>query len=140
MVQNSPGADLDRFGPRRRSAPNVLAKASAAPRVHRESGGQSAADGRRTLGGMDLPSADDRLLREAAGLLAELAPRHGITAVELGTDPAELVVTLKDGRTYFDLAEFEAEAEALLRHRVSVTSSGAPGAHPRESLAPAPAA
>lgn len=89
---------------------------------------------------MDLPSADDRLLREAAGLLAELAPRHGITAVELGTDPAELVVTLEEGRSYFDLAEFEAEAEALLRRRVSVTSSGAPGAHPRESLTPAPTA
>jgi hypothetical protein len=93
-----------------------------------------------TLGGMELPSADDRLLREAAGLLAELAPRHGITAVKLGADPAELVVTLEKGRTYFDLAEFEAEAETLLRHRVSVTSSGAPGAHPRELLAPAPTA
>ncbi len=89
---------------------------------------------------MELPSADDRLLREAAGLLAELAPRHGITAVQLGSDPAEVVVTFEQGRTYFDLAGFEAEAEALLHHRVNVTSAGAPGAHPRESLAPAPTA
>lgn len=89
---------------------------------------------------MELPSADDRLLRESAGLLAELAPRHGISAVQLGADPAELVVTLEQGRTYFNLAEFEAEAETLLRHRLSVTSSGAPGAHPRELLAPAPTA
>ncbi|MHB1785185.1 MAG: hypothetical protein ACYCS7_03415 [Acidimicrobiales bacterium] len=87
-----------------------------------------------------MPIADDRLLREHAGLLAELAGRHGVSAVQLGTDPAELVITLEDGRTYFDLVEFEAEAEALLHHRVSATSAGAPGAHPRELLAPAPAA
>lgn len=105
-----------------------------------QTSGVKASGDRRTLHSMELPSADDRLLREAAGLLAELAPRHGITAVQLGADPAELVVTLDQGRTYFDLAEFEAEAEALLRHRVSVTSSGAPGAHPRELLAPVPTA
>jgi hypothetical protein len=89
---------------------------------------------------MALPAADDRLLRQNAGLLAELAARHGISSIQLGTDVAELVVAVEDGRTYFDLAEFEAEAEALLRHRVNVTSAGAPGAHPRELLSPAPAA
>ncbi|MHB8290297.1 MAG: hypothetical protein ACYDEY_13910 [Acidimicrobiales bacterium] len=88
---------------------------------------------------MVLPFADDRLLRENAGLLAELAGRHGISAVQLGADPAELVVILEDDRTYFDLGAFEAEAEALLHHGVRVTSAGAPGAHPRELLAPAPA-
>lgn len=87
---------------------------------------------------MALPAADDRLLRQNAGLLAELAARHGISSIQLGTDVAELVVAVEDGRTYFDLAEFE--AEALLRHRVNVTSAGAPGAHPRELLSPAPAA
>ena len=89
---------------------------------------------------MALPAADDRLLRQNAGLLAELAVRHGISSIQLGTDVAELVVAVEDGRTYFDLAEFEAEAEALLRHRVNVTSAGAPGAHPRERLSPTPAA
>ena len=89
---------------------------------------------------MGLPSADDRLFRDAAGLLAELAARHGVTSLRLGADPAELVVTLEQGRTYFDLAGFEAEAETRLRHRLSVTSAGAPGAQPRELLAPAPAA
>ena len=87
---------------------------------------------------MALPAADDRLLRQNAGLLAELAARHGISSIQLGTDVAELVVAVEDGRTYFDLAEFE--AEALLRHRVNVTSAGAPGAHPRERLSPTPAA
>jgi hypothetical protein len=89
---------------------------------------------------VELPAADDRLLRQSAGLLAELASRHGITSVHLGDDPAELVVTLEGDRTYFDLVDFQAEAEGLLRHRVGVTSAGAPGALPREQLAPAPAA
>lgn len=77
------------------------------------------------------------MLRHAAGLLAELAARCGVTSVQLGTDPAELVVTLEGGLTSFDLAEFEAGAESLLRHRLSVTSAGAPGAQPRDLLAPA---
>jgi hypothetical protein len=89
---------------------------------------------------VELPAADDRLLRQSAGLLAELADRHGITSVHLGDDPAELVVTLEADRTYFDLVDFQAEAEALLGHRVAVTSAGAPSAHLREQLAPAPAA
>jgi len=89
---------------------------------------------------MALPAADDRLLRQNASLLADLAARHGISSIQLGTYAAELVVTMEDGRTYLDLAEFEAEAEALLRHRVNVTSAGAPGALPRELLAPASAA
>jgi len=89
---------------------------------------------------MALPAADDRLLRQNAGLLAELATRHGISSIQLGADVAELVVAMEQGRTYFDLAEFEAEVEALLRHRVQVTSAGAPGAHPRELLAPVPVA
>lgn len=90
--------------------------------------------------GVELPAADDRLLRHSAGLLAELAARHGITSVHLGDDPAEVVVTLEADRTYFDLVDFQAEAEGLLRHRLAVTSAGAPGAHRREPLATAPAA
>jgi len=89
---------------------------------------------------MALRAADDQLLRQRAGLLAELAARHGISSVQLGSDLGELVVSLKEGRTYFDLAAFEAEAEALLRRRVDVTCAGAPGARPRELLAPASAA
>jgi len=87
---------------------------------------------------MALRAADDQLLRQRAGLLAELAARHGISSVQLGSDLGELVVSLKEGRTYFDLAAFE--AEALLRRRVDVTCAGAPGARPRELLAPASAA
>jgi len=89
---------------------------------------------------VELPAADDRLLRQSAGLLAEAAARHGITSVYLGDDPAEVVVALETDRTYFDLVDVQAEAEALLRHRVAVTSTGAPGAHRLEQLAPAPAA
>lgn len=89
---------------------------------------------------VELPPADDRLLRRSADLLAQLASRHGITTVNLGDDPAELVVTLETDRSYFDLVDFQAETESLLQHRVAVTSTGAPEAHPREQLAPAPAA
>jgi len=88
---------------------------------------------------VELPAADDRLLRQSAGLLAELASRHGITSLHLGDDAAEVVVTLEPDRTYFDLVDFQAEAEALLGHHIAVTSAGAPGAHRREQLAPAPA-
>jgi hypothetical protein len=49
------------------------------------------------------------------------------------------VVTTEEGRTYFDLAEFEAEGEVLLPFRVNVTSPGAPGSHPLEVLTPVPA-
>ncbi len=89
---------------------------------------------------VELPPPYDRLLRQSAGLLAELAARHGITSVHLGDDPAELVVTLDADRTYFDLVDFQGEAEAVLGHHVAVTSAGAPGARRREQLAPAPAA
>lgn len=81
-----------------------------------------------------LPAANDCLIRQSAALLTELAARHAIRSIQLGTDAAELVVSLEEGRSYFDLAEFEGEAEVLLRHRVNVTSVGAPGAHPREVL------
>jgi hypothetical protein len=84
---------------------------------------------------MELPSA----VIDCSGKQLAFSPSlHPGTGSAPSADPAELVVTLEEGRTYFDLVEFE--AEALLRHRVSVTSSGAPGAHPRESLAPAPTA
>jgi hypothetical protein len=89
---------------------------------------------------VQLPVADDRLLRQSAGLLAELAARHGITSEHLGDDPAELVVTLEADRTYFDLVDFQAEGEGLLGHRLAVTPARAPGAHRGEQLAPAPAA
>jgi hypothetical protein len=56
-----------------------------------------------------------------------------------GRDAAELVITTEEGRPYFDLAEFEAEGVVLLPFRVDATSPGAPGSHPLEVLAPAPA-
>jgi len=60
--------------------------------------------------------------------------------MQLGAEAAEPVIAVDEGRTYFGLAGSEAEAEALVRYRANVTSGGAPGAHPRERVAPAPAA
>lgn len=91
--------------------------------------------------GMELSPADDGLLRQSSSLLGEVAARHGVKSVQLGADPAELIVTMEDARTYFDLAEFELEAEKVLNRRVTVVSSRAPGAQPRETLvSSAPAA
>ncbi len=84
--------------------------------------------------GMFLPKADEELLRRSAGLLEELASRHGLRDMRLGEDPGELIVTVEEGHTYFDVAQFELEAEALLRRHIVATPSGAAGAHPRGRL------
>jgi hypothetical protein len=85
-------------------------------------------------GGVDLPLADDETFRRAAGLVETLAAHHGLNAVRLGQHGGELVVTAGADRDYFDLVRFELELESLLRARVRVVSSGAPGARPRGPL------
>ncbi|MEO7195905.1 MAG: hypothetical protein ABIZ05_14010 [Pseudonocardiaceae bacterium] len=69
-------------------------------------------------------------------LVEALAAQHGLSEVRLGQHGGELVVTAGADRDYFDLVRFELELENLLRGRVRVVSSGAPGARTRESLRP----
>jgi hypothetical protein len=83
---------------------------------------------------VDLPLADDETFRRAAGLVETLAVQHGLSEVQLGQHGGELVVTADADRDYFDLVRFEMELESLLRARVRVVSSGAPGARPRGPL------
>ena len=86
---------------------------------------------------LDLPLVTaDRRIHKSGFVGTMLAPRHGFSSTRPGTDAAELVAAMEEGRTYFDLADFEAEAERLLCHRVNATSVGAPGAHPRELWGP----
>lgn len=83
------------------------------------------------MGNVDLPMADDETFRRAARLVETLAAQHGLNAVQLGQHGGELVVTAGADRDYFDLMRFEMELESLLRARVRVVSSGAPGVRPR---------
>ncbi len=94
-------------------------------------------DARAQIGdddGVDLPLADDETFRRAAGLVETLATQHGLSEVRLGQHGGELVVTVGADRDYFDLVRFEMELEGLLRARVRVVSSGAPGVRVRGPL------
>lgn len=88
-----------------------------------------------TLVAMEPPLADDDVLRRHATVLKVLGETHGLTDLVLGDDPGELVATVAPGRTYFDVARFEMSVADVLGFTVHVTSSGAPGAHARASLA-----
>jgi hypothetical protein len=83
---------------------------------------------------VDLPLADDETFRRAGALVEALAAHHGLSEVRLGQHRGELVVTVAADRDYFDLVRFEMELENLLRARVRVVSSGAPGARARGPL------
>ncbi len=85
----------------------------------------------RDDGEVDLPLADDETFRRAAELVEALAAHHGLSEVRLGQHGGELVVTVGADRDYFDLVRFEMELESLLRARIRVVSSGAPGARAR---------
>lgn len=84
---------------------------------------------------MEPPLADDDLLRRHATVLKVLGETHGLMDLELGENPGELVAVVDPGRTYFDVARFEMNVADVLGFTVHVTSSGAPGARVRASLA-----
>jgi hypothetical protein len=73
-------------------------------------------------------------LEAAAELLWRLAAGHGLSDLHLGSDPGELVATVADDRTYFDITAFEDEVESRLGWRPSVVPSSAPGARPGPKL------
>lgn len=86
------------------------------------------------IGSVSLPLADDETLHRAAELVEVLAAHYGLSEVRLGQYSGELVVAVSADRDYFDLVRFEMELENLLRARVRVVSSGAPGARTRGPL------
>lgn len=82
-------------------------------------------------GAVVLAVADGATLRRHAGVLEALAAQHGLSNLRLGPAPGEIVVTVGRGRDGFDMADFEIEAENVVRALVTVTSDRAPGAHSR---------
>ena len=74
-------------------------------------------------------------LETAAELLWRLATTHGLSELHLGENPGELVATVADDRTYFDIVAFEDEVESRLGWRPAVVPSSAPGARPGPKLA-----
>lgn len=73
------------------------------------------------------PAAPVDVLDRFAPVLVDLAGRHGLSNLRHG-GPGTVVVDVAPGRSYFDLAEFEYEAEAVLDYDLFVVSSGAPAA------------
>lgn len=72
---------------------------------------------------MKIPAPVEVLDRFAA-VLADLASRHGLSNLRHG-GRGTIVVDVMPGQSYFDLTEFEYEAEAVLDYDVFVVSSGA---------------
>lgn len=72
---------------------------------------------------MDLATSEQ--LDRFAVVLVDLATRHGMSNLRQAGD-GRLVADVARGRTYFDIAAFELEAEPLLGAALSVIPSGAP--------------
>lgn len=72
--------------------------------------------------------ATSRQLDRHVAVLRNLAAKHGLSNLRHSTRPGTLVADVDRGRTYFDLARFEVEAEAILRATVYVLPAGAPAA------------
>jgi len=83
---------------------------------------------------VQLPLADDELLRRFGGLLSVLAEQNGLSNPQLGQAQGEIIVTVGPGADGFNMAEFEMATESLIRARVAATSSRAPGAISRGAL------
>lgn len=94
----------------------------------------------RHSGGVEPALADDQTLRRHATVLKVLGETHGLSDIELGDDPGELVATVESRRTYFDVARFEMSVADMVGMTVHVTPSGAPGARVRVPLSPSAAA
>lgn len=60
-------------------------------------------------------------------MLETLAAQHGLTELRHGGDGV-VVATVEPGRTYLDLARFEADAAAVLGGEVEVVPDSAPAA------------
>jgi hypothetical protein len=70
-------------------------------------------------------------LRANAATIHQLGRRYGLHTFALSGEPGELVATLDEGRTYFDVTGFEADASGLLGSVVEVVPRG-PGVEVHE--------
>jgi hypothetical protein len=74
-----------------------------------------------------LEPASPELLDRFAAVLADLGARHGLSNFRHGGE-GKVVADVEPGRTYFDIGQFELEAESLLGSGLFVVGSGAPSA------------
>lgn len=84
--------------------------------------------------GVMIRRPERKRLEAAAELLCRLAASHGLSDLYLGDDPGELVATVADDRTYFDIVAFEDEVESRLGWRPALVPTSAPGARPGPKL------
>lgn len=77
-------------------------------------------------------SATSAVLRSNAATIHELGKRYGLHSFALGAESGELVATLEEGRSYFDVTGFEVDLSRILGVAVEVVTRG-PGVEVRES-------
>lgn len=71
----------------------------------------------------DMNPANEEQLVRFARVLATLGERHGLSNFRKAGE-GQVIADIEKGRTYFDVAGFELEAENLLQAGVSVVLSG----------------
>ncbi|MFJ3339451.1 hypothetical protein [Streptomyces sp. NPDC086766] len=79
--------------------------------------------------------ATEAVLRANAATIHELGHRYGLHHFALSAEPGELIASLDEGRSYFDVTAFEADLTGILGAAVEVVPRG-PGMEfeERESL------
>ncbi|MBO0840041.1 MAG: hypothetical protein J2O49_04395 [Sciscionella sp.] len=78
--------------------------------------------------------ADDDTIRRWVNALIVLGEQHGLRNLALGERTAQIIADVDKGRTYFDIVDFEFQAESILGSKISVTPSGVAGAKVRAPL------
>jgi hypothetical protein len=71
-------------------------------------------------------------LRANAATIYQLGAQHGLREFALSDEQGELVATLADGRSYFDVTAFESDLSAMLGETVEVVPRG-PGVEVHET-------
>ncbi|WP_250286684.1 MULTISPECIES: hypothetical protein [unclassified Frankia] len=71
-------------------------------------------------------------LRANAATIHELGRRYGLRSFALSAEPGELVATLDEGRSYFDITGFETDLSTIIDATVEVVPRG-PGVDVEET-------
>jgi hypothetical protein len=71
-------------------------------------------------------------LRANAATIHQLGHRYGLHSFALSAEPGELVATLDQGRSYFDITGFETDLSSILGVTVEVVPRG-PGVDVEET-------
>ncbi|MFC0861618.1 hypothetical protein ACFHYQ_04830 [Sphaerimonospora cavernae] len=78
-----------------------------------------------------MKAATAATLHANAATIRQLGRQYGLHSFTLSGEPGELVASLDEGRTYFDVTAFEADASGLLGATVEVVPRG-PGVDVQE--------